>query len=74
MGFQEDHVCLKHNLLPIYVSKCSISGQRPEFFFLIKIVWFGVLFLTVTCDSHDTNSYVSFAEILHIACGGMGLQ
>lgn len=42
MGFQEDHVCLKYNLLPIYVFKYSVLGQRSGFFFLIKMGgWFG---------------------------------
>lgn len=39
MGFQEDHVRLKYNLLPIYVFKYSILGHRPGFFG-IKVVLF----------------------------------
>lgn len=71
MGFQEDHVCLKYNLLPIYVFKYSVLGQRSGFFFLIKMGgWFGFgfCFFSLVMCSFETNSYFFFAEILHIAC------
>lgn len=67
MGFQEDHVCLKHNLLPISVSKYTALGQRPEFFFLFKIV-VRFFFFSLDMCGFETNSCFSFAEILHTAC------
>lgn len=44
MGIQ-DHVCLKYNLLPIYVFKYSSLGQREGFFFLIEIFLLGLVFV-----------------------------
>lgn len=61
MGFQEDRVCLKHNLLPISVFSYLLWGRDQNYSFLIKIVVRFGFFSLVMCG-FVTNSLFLFCS------------